>query len=94
VAKRKRALEKITIAIAADTVAKARAQAAKRGMSLARYIAEVLDERLRHDDAYERAMRSYLSRGPYKELTGPPVRYPTREALHDRAALRREHNKR
>jgi hypothetical protein len=79
----------------------ARVRAAEHNVSLSRYIVELVrkdvrvaqqrlrDERKRKRD-YEKAMRSYLSRGPFKQLTGFPQKYATREELHDRAALRRK----
>jgi hypothetical protein len=63
--------------------------AAERGMSLSRYIGEALRERLRSSDEYERAMRAWLAAKPFP-LKGPAERYPKREELYDRAALRRE----
>jgi hypothetical protein len=85
-----RALDNVTITIAPETAAKARVRAAERGMSLSRYIGEVLREHLGRDDAYGRAMRSYLGRGPFEELKGAaPQRYPKREELYDRKVFRR-----
>ena len=84
-----RALDNVTITMAPETAAKARVRAAERGMSLSRYVGEVLREHLGRDDAYQRAMRRYLSRGPFEELKGPPERYPKREELYDRKVFRR-----
>jgi len=57
---------------------------------VSRYIGEVLHKNIRESREYEDAMQRYLSRGPFKELTGPPQRYATREELHDRDDLRSE----
>ena len=84
-----RALDNVTVTMTPETAAKARARAAERGMSLSRFIGEVLREHLGRDSEYERAMRSYLSRGPFKELKGSRERYLTREELHDRKIFRR-----
>ena len=44
-----------------DTVADwARMEAARRNTSVSRLIGELLAEKMRHDDAYERAMREAL----------------------------------
>ena len=85
-----RALDNVTVTMTRETAAKARARAAERGMSLSRYIGEVLREHLGRDNAYKRAMRSYLSRGPFEELKGlPPERYPKRDEIYDRKVFRR-----
>lgn len=85
-----RALDNVTITLPPETAAKARVRAAERGMSLSRYIGEVLREHLGRGDAYKRAMRSYLSRGPFEELKGAsPERYPERDELYDRKVFRR-----
>lgn len=84
-----RALDNVTVTMTPETAAKARARAAERGMSLSRYIGEVLREHLGRDDAYRRAMRSYLSRGPFEELKGSPERYLKRDELYDRKVFRR-----
>ena len=82
-------MKNVTITLDEDTAARARVHAAERNMSLSRYIGEVLRHQMRNSDEYEQAMRRYLARGPFKELTGPPQRYPKREELYDRPVLRR-----
>ncbi len=81
-------MKNITITLDKETARLARVRAAERDMSVSRYIGELLRKDIRESDSYQEAMRSYLSRGPFKELTGPPQRYTTREELHDRDALR------
>lgn len=81
-------MKNITITLDKETAHLARVRAAERDMSVSRYIGELLRKDIRESDRYQEAMRSYLSRGPFKELTGPPQRYATREELHDRDALR------
>ena len=65
-----------------DTVADwARMEAARRNTSVSRMIGEMLADKMRHDDAYERAMRDWLSRDrPWKS----DGNYPTREKIYDR----------
>jgi plasmid stability protein len=83
-------MKNITITLDADTARRARVRAAERNMSVSRYVGELLRKDIRESREYEEAMRGYLSRGPYKELTGPPQRYATREELHERSAPRSE----
>jgi len=65
-----------------DTVADwARMEAARRNTSVSRMIGEMLADKMRHDDAYERAMRDWLSRERPWKSDGT---YPTREQTYDR----------
>ena len=69
-----------------DTVADwARMEAARRNTSVSRLVGELLAEKMRHDDAYERAMREALE---FKSLGQSTGRYFTREELYDRALQR------
>jgi len=81
-------MRNITITLDEETARRARVRAAERDMSLSRYVGELVQRDVRQSREYEEAMQRYLSRGPFKELTGSPQRYPTRDELHDRAALR------
>jgi hypothetical protein len=81
-------MRNVTVTLDEETAAWARVQAAKRDMSLSRFIGELLQER-RHDArAYEEAMQASLAEKPFN-LKGPWKPYPTREELHDRPLLRR-----
>ena len=65
-----------------DTVADwARMEAARRNTSVSRLIGEMLADKMRHDDAYERAMRDWLSRERTWKSDG---KYPAREETYDR----------
>ena len=64
----------------------ARMEAARRNTSVSRLIGEMLAEKMRHDDAYERAMREWLQRDVSYRSDGQP--YPKREDLYDRGADR------
>ena len=69
-----------------DTVADwARMEAARRNTSVSRLVGELLAEKMRHDDAYERAMREALE---FKSLGQSTGHYFTREELYDRALQR------
>ena len=82
-------MKNITITLDDETAAQARIKAAERNMSLSRFIGEVLREHVRGSGEYERAMRRFLSRKP-TPLQEPGQRYPRREELYDRGALRRD----
>ena len=65
-----------------DTVADwARMEAARRNTSVSRLIGEMLAEKMRHDDAYERAMQDWLSRERSWVSNGKRI---AREDLYDR----------
>jgi hypothetical protein len=80
-------MKNVTITLDDETAARARVKAAERNMSLSRYIGEVLRQHTRGDDEYERAMRRWLSRKPVRSRR-PGERWPPREELYDRAAMR------
>ena len=48
----------------------ARMEAARRNTSVSRLIGEMLAEKMRHDDAYERAMNEWLQRMPSYQSDG------------------------
>ena len=69
-----------------DTVADwARMEAARRNTSVSRLIGELLAEKMRHDDAYERAMREALEWRSWGKSSGP---YLKREEMYDRSGPR------
>ena len=71
-----------------DTVADwARMEAARRNTSVSRLIGEMLADKMRHDDAYERAMREALEWRSWGKSSGP---YLTREEMYDRSRPRAE----
>jgi hypothetical protein len=56
-----------------DSVAEwARLEAARRNTSVSRLIGEMLAEKMRHDDAYERAMNEWLQRPTLFNSDGSP----------------------
>ena len=64
-----------------DTVADwARMEAARRNTSVSRLIGEMLADKMRHDDSYERAMREWLDRPPLLHSDGTP--YMTRDEIY------------
>lgn len=80
-------MKNITITLDEDTAAWAREHAARRQLSLSRFVSEMLAERMRESAEYDQAMRRWLSRGPSRLQAGGG-RYPTREEAHDRTGLR------
>jgi len=56
-------------------------EAARRDTSVWRLIGEMLAEKMRHDDAYERAMNEWLGRNLGWKSDGTP--YSTREETND-----------
>lgn len=81
-------MKNITVTLDKETAAWARVHAARRNISLSRFVGEVLQKQMGESREYEEAMRRYLSKGPYKALKGPPEHYPTREELHERSRIR------
>lgn len=64
-----------------DSVAEwARLEAARRNTSVSRLIGEMLAEKMRHDDAYERAMQEWLQRDITYRSDGS--RYPKRDETY------------
>jgi hypothetical protein len=62
----------------------ARMEAARRNTSVSRLIGEMLAEKMRHDDAYERAMQDWLSRE--RNWISDGSRYPGRDDTHERGS--------
>jgi hypothetical protein len=81
-------MKKITIALDEKTAAWTRVHAARRNLSVSRFVGEVLREHMRESRKYNAAMKRYLALKPFP-LTGRPQRYPKREDLYDRPVLRR-----
>jgi hypothetical protein len=80
-------MKNVTVTLDEKTAAWARIYAARRKMSLSRFLGELLHTRMRESREYERAMRQYLTRAPAR-LSRAGDRYPSRDDLHDRQHLR------
>lgn len=80
-------MKNLTISLDEKTAALIRVYAAKRGMSVSRYVGELLNEHMAETRNYNQAMRNFLARKPFKFEFVDGHR-PTREELHDRAGLR------
>ena len=85
---KERQLSNVTVTVEEGTLERAKVEAAKKNLSLSRFVGEVLREHLGKRDAYEIAMRESLAEKPLG-LKGPWKPYPKREELYDRPVLRR-----
>lgn len=75
-------MKNVTVTMEDSVADWARMEAARRNTSVSRLVGELLAEKMRHDDAYERAMNEWLQRDLKFSADGSP--YPKREALHAR----------
>lgn len=80
-------MKNVTITLDEETLALARVQAARQGMSVSRMIGELLQQRMREAREYDEAMRRYFAVAPVR-LKRAGERYAARNALHGRADLR------
>lgn len=82
-----RKLKNVTITMEEDTARWARIEAAKRDVSLSRFLGEILHERMVGQDAYVTARERYFAQEArvHRRLG---QRLPTRDELHDRSGLR------
>ncbi len=78
-------MKNVTVTMEEHVAEWARLEAARRNTSVSRMIGEMLAEKMRHDDAYERAMRAALQ---FKSLGHSSERYLTRDEIYDRATWR------
>jgi hypothetical protein len=80
-------MKNITVTLDEKTAAWARVHAARRQMSLSRFLGELLHRTMQESREYETAMRQYLGRKPSR-LKAAGGRYPTRNSVNDRRNLR------
>jgi hypothetical protein len=80
-------MKNLTITIDAETAAWARKQAAESGMSVSRFVGEMLHEKMEHRIEYDRAMQYFLTRKPV-QLHEAGEQLLTRDEIHDRSRLR------
>jgi len=73
-------MKNVTVTMEDSVADWARMEAARRNTSVSRLVGELLAERMRHDDAYERAMREWLDRDPSFSSDGSP--YPKRDQIY------------
>jgi hypothetical protein len=75
-------MKKVTITLDAETARRARAHAARRKISLSRFVGEVLREHMRESSGYAQAMRRYLDSDLV--IHRQADERPARDELHDR----------
>lgn len=75
-------MKNVTITVDDKVLEWARIEAARRNSSVSRMVGEMLAEKMRHDDAYERAYREWLADTRQFQSDGKP--YPTREEIYAR----------
>ena len=75
----------MTITLEPELARWARIEAARQEMSVSRFLAAILKERMTAQHGYATAMRRALARKPFLKSDG---RYPSREEIHDRSRLR------
>jgi hypothetical protein len=80
-------VKNVTITLDEETARWARVEAARRDMSMTRFVGQMLRERMTAAEAYETAMEEYLSRSG-RALKDAGEHYPARDELHERADLR------
>lgn len=81
----KTALRNVTVTLEENIARWARLEAARQDVSVSRFLAGLLRERMVEQDAYQQSMRRALSRKPFLKSDG---RYLSREEVHDRSGLR------
>jgi hypothetical protein len=74
-------MKNVTITMEDPVADWARMEAARRNTSVSRLVGELLAEKMRHDDAYERAMREALE---FRSIGFSDGRYLTRDECHER----------
>ena len=78
-------MKNVTVTMEDSVADWARMEAARRNTSVSRLVGEMLAEKMRHDDAYERAMREALEFKSFGESSGP---YFTRDEIYGQKARR------
>jgi hypothetical protein len=80
-------MRNVTITLDEEVARWVRIEAAKRESSVSRLVGEMLREHMGSEHAYELARRQFLAVQP-RLLRQSDSKLPSREELHDRAALR------
>lgn len=73
-------MKNVTITVEEPVLEWVRIEAAKRNSSVSRLVGEMLAEKMRHNDAYERAYQEWLADTTRLRSDGAP--YPKREELY------------
>ena len=78
-------MKNVTVTMEDSVADWARMEAARRNTSVSRLLGELLAEKMRRDDAYERAMREALEFKSFGASSEPSF---TRDEIYDRALQR------
>jgi hypothetical protein len=78
-------MKNVTVTMEDSVADWARMEAARRNTSVSKLVGEMLAEKMRRDDAYERAMREALEFKSLGVSSGP---YFTRDEIYDRTVQR------
>ncbi|MBS7806218.1 CopG family transcriptional regulator [Variovorax sp. PCZ-1] len=73
-------MKNVTITMEDHVADWARVEAAKQNVSLSRMLGEILAEKMRHDDAYERAYQEWKS--DQRSYTSDGTGYPKRDEIY------------
>jgi len=80
-------MKNVTITVDDAVLEWARIEAARRNTSVSRMVGELLAEKMRHDDAYERAYQEWKADRVRFNSGGQP--YPRREDVYERGPGRK-----
>jgi hypothetical protein len=80
-------MKNVTITLDETTARWTRRVAGQRGVSVSRFVGELLRQQMQQERTYELAMKRYFALQP-RALRGAGEHYPRRETVHDRAHLR------
>lgn len=75
-------MKNVTITVEDSVLEWARVEAARNNTSVSRMVGELLADKMRHDDAYERAHQEWKADRVRFNSGGQP--YPRREELYER----------
>lgn len=75
-------MKNVTITVEDSVLEWARVEAARRNTSVSRMVGEMLADKMRHDDAYQRAYEEWKADTVRFRSDGKP--YPRREDLYER----------
>jgi transposase len=73
-------MKNVTVTMEDNVAEWARLEAARRNTSVSRLVGELLADKMRHDDAYERAFRDWLQKKRTWKSDGSP--YPKRVEIY------------
>lgn len=82
-----RKLKNVTVTLDPETARWARVEAARQGTSVSRMLGEMLEEKMKGEEAYRLAMDRFFAQKPGAHSRAGH-RLPSREELHDRDGLR------